>query len=293
MHPHGHGVVGIPWAFDERQVHFVAGFIAERVGGEFTCSGLDGAGAHFFDQRLGAAAVFDQVGNGADLQVVLRGKNLQVWQAGHGSVFVHHFANDGRRAAARHGGQVAARFGVARAHQHSAVHRLQREDMAGLHQVLRGGVRGYGGLHRARTVCRRNAGGNPFGRFDRHGERGGVLGVVARHHGRQLQAFTHLARQREADQPACVAGHEVDGFGRDMVGRENQVAFVFAVFFVHQDDHAASAHVGNNVFHRGDCNGVQGRGGHTVVMRREGNGVAAGRRAAYVRRTARSGRFRG
>ena len=58
-------------------------------------------------------------------------------------------------------------------------------------------------------------------------------------HRRQVQALAHLARHRQADQAARVARHEVDRLGRDEFGREDQVAFVFAVFLVDEDDHAA------------------------------------------------------
>ena len=57
-------------------------------------------------------------------------------------------------------GQVAAGFGVAGAHQHAAVLRLQREDVAGLHQVGRPGVACHRGLHGARAVGGRDAGGH-------------------------------------------------------------------------------------------------------------------------------------
>ena len=61
-----------------------------------------------------------------------------------------------------------------------------------------------------------------------------------------------LARQRQADQAAAEARHEVDGFGRDVVGGQHEVAFVLAVFLVDQDHHAAGAHVGDDVFDRRD-----------------------------------------
>ena len=71
-----------------------------------------------------------------------------------------------------------------------------------------------------------------------------MLTTVTHRHRRQLQVFTTFARQREANQAATELGHEIDGFGRHVVGREHQIAFVFAVFLVHQDDHAASGKFG-------------------------------------------------
>src|SRR5260221_11025477 len=46
---------------------------------------------------------------------------------------------------------------------------------------------------------------------------------------------------RQANQAAAKLGHEVDGFGRDFLSGEGEVAFVFAVFVVDDDDHAAGA----------------------------------------------------
>ena len=129
--------------------------------------------------------------------------------------------------------------------------------MAGLHQVAGLGVGGHGGLHGARAVGGGNAGGDALGGFNRGGEGGGILGAVALDHRWQVQQFAAFARQRQADQTSAKFGHEVDGFGRDVVGGEDEVAFVFAVFFIDQDDHAASAHVGNNIFNGGNQGGHQ------------------------------------
>jgi hypothetical protein len=49
-----------------------------------------------------------------------------------------------------------------------------------------------------------------------------------------------------------VADHEVDGFGRHEFGGHQEVAFVFAVFLVHQDDHAAGLDFGNDFFGAAD-----------------------------------------
>ena len=45
-----------------------------------------------------------------------------------------------------------------------------------------------------------------------------------------------------------------------MVGSQHQIAFVFPVFFVHQDDHAAGTQIGNDVIGRG--NGGRGAFSH-------------------------------
>ena len=46
-----------------------------------------------------------------------------------------------------------------------------------------------------------------------------------------------------------------------MVRRQDQIAFVFTVFFVHQDDDATGFHFGHDLFNGGDRHGGQLLGG--------------------------------
>ena len=68
-----------------------------------------------------------------------------------------------------------------------------------------------------------------------------VIGRVDRSHQRKGKLVAALLGQRQADQAAAVLGHEVDGFGRYFFRRHREVAFVFAVFVVDQDDLPALA----------------------------------------------------
>ena len=52
-----------------------------------------------------------------------------------------------------------------------------------------------------------------------------------------------VGRERQADQPAPVLGHEVDRLGRGELGREREVALVLAVLGVADHDHPAFADV--------------------------------------------------
>ena len=130
---------GVPSPSHQRQVHFACRHLAVRDTAEAAVGRLQRALATRVDQRFGAAAIVDQVGDGADLQTVRVGELLQVGQARHAAVVLHDLADHGRGREARQLGEIAARFGVTGAHQHAAVLRLQREDVAGLHQI--GGLR--------------------------------------------------------------------------------------------------------------------------------------------------------
>ena len=89
--------------------------------------------------------------------------------------------------------------------------------------------------------CGGNAGGDAFARLDRDGEGGLVARAVVAAHQRQAELLDAVAGQRQADQAARVAGHEVDRVGRGELRGDDQVAFVLAVLVIDQDEHAAVA----------------------------------------------------
>ena len=66
-----------------------------------------------------------------------------------------------------------------------------------------------------------------------------------------MEFVAALFGERHADQAAAELGHEVDGFRRDFFGGHGEVAFVFAVFVVDQDDHAAVANFFDGFFDGG------------------------------------------
>ena len=240
-------------ALGQRQMDFVGGAVGIGVQREFAVGCPYRLGDAAFNQRLVLAAELDQIGNRADFQAVFVGEADQVRQTGHRAVFLEYFADDRRRLQAGHLRQIATGFGMSGAHQHAAVAGGNREDVAGLDDVFRPGITCHGGLDGARTVMRRNAGGNALCRFDGNGEGSVVRTAVVARHRREAQLPGTGGGDGQADQAACVRGHEVDGFGRDVFGRENQIAFVFTVFFIHQDDHAPGTHFRQNFLDRRNC----------------------------------------
>ncbi len=97
----------------------------------------------------------------------------------------------------------------------------------------------------ARAVGRGDSGGDAFARVDRLGEgsaEGG--GVVGTHQGK-AQVVAPFGCERQADESAAMSGHEVDDLGSDLFRRDGEVAFIFAVFVVNDDQDAAGA----NFFH--------------------------------------------
>ena len=133
--------------------------------------------------------------------------------------------------------------------------------MAGARQVGRfsGGIDGH--LNGPRAIVGGDAGGHAHARVDGLAECGAVLRSVLGAHGTDVQVFEALLGHGEADQAATILGHEVDGFGRNLLGRQRDVAFVLAVFVVDHDNHAAGA----NFLDRGGDVG-EGLGGHGYII---------------------------
>ena len=193
------------------------------------------------DDRLGPAAIGDQVGDGADLQPVELGELHQIRQPGHGAVVVHDLADHAGRVHPRHARQIDRRFRVSRPDQHAAVAGDQREDVAGGRDVVGAHGRVDRDLDGAGAVGGGDAGGDTLARFDRHGEGGLVARRVLLGHQRQPKLLDPLAGHGEADQAAAEARHEIDRFGCGALGRNDQIALVLPVLVVDQDEHAALA----------------------------------------------------
>ena len=163
----------------------------------------------------------------------------QLRHARHGAVVVHDFADHAALAQTGEPRQIDRRFGLPGADQHAAFARPQGKDMAGTSQIAGLAGRIDGDADGVRAVGRGDAGGDALGRFDGFAKRRAETRVVARRHGRQLQRVADFGAERKADQAARVPGHEVDDFGRDLFGGDGEVAFVFAIFIVDDDQHPA------------------------------------------------------
>ena len=118
--------------------------------------------------------------------------------------------------------------------------------MAGLSQIFGPRIALHRRLNRTSTIVRRDAGRHAFCGFDRHGEIGRVRGTVDAHHQRQAQLSATISRQRETDQPARVARHEVHILGAHRIRGHDQIAFVLAILVIHDHDHAAGTDVREN-----------------------------------------------
>ena len=141
-----------------------------------------------------------------------------------------------------------AGFGMAGADQHAARLGDQREDMPGRNQRVRPVRRIDRDRDGPRPVGGADPGRNAFLRLDRDGEGGFVAAAVVVGHRLQAERVGPILGQREADQPAPVARHEVDRVGRRHLRRDDEIALILAVVVVDQDEHAAVARLVDDRF---------------------------------------------
>jgi len=174
---------------------------------------------------------------------MLLGENLELGHAGHGPVVVHDLTDHARLAGSSHAGQVHGAFGLAAAHEHAAVLGPQGEDVAGSVQIRGLGIRCCGGLDRAAAVCCTDTRGHACYSLDRDREgRFEGAGVVTGL-GFQLQLVANGAGHGHTDQPTAFPGHEVHGLWGDELGQHGQIALVFTIGVVDQNDHFALAEI--------------------------------------------------
>ena len=202
--------------------------------------------------------MLNQIGDGADLQTMMRRKRYQVRQTRHLAVVFQNLADHRCRHQAREARQIAARFGVTGTHQHAAFLRAQRKDMSRLHQIALARVRTHRRAHRGGAIGRRNAGGHTFGGLDGNGEIGAQRRTVVRHHQRQVKLAATIFGQRQTNQSAPVARHEIDRFGGGVFRRDQEIALVLAIFFIDQNHHAPGANFGDDFRRRTDGDGCRG-----------------------------------
>src|ERR1035438_5411837 len=113
--------------------------------------------------------------------------------------------------------------------------------MTGAGQIGGPGCGVNSNLNGACAVVRRNSGSDSVARVDGFAKRGAILRCVFAGHGTDAQVIEALFGHRQTDQAASVASHEVDRFRSNFFGGQSEVAFVFAIFVVDDDNHYPGA----------------------------------------------------
>ena len=145
---------------------------AEGVEVELPPRGGYGLGGDFFDEELGAVAVFDELLDRDERDVEAFLELDEVGDAGHGAVVFEDLADDGAGFQAGEDGEIDGGLGVAGAFEDTAGTGAEGEDVTGLDEVV-GGGRGIGKeFDGVGAVGGADAGGDALCGVDGYGERG-------------------------------------------------------------------------------------------------------------------------
>jgi len=98
----------------------------------------------------------------------------------------------------------------------------------------------------------RNARCHAFTRLNRHCERGFVTGRIIRAHQIQTQIIHPIRCHRQTNQSASMGCHEIDRIRGRHLRRDHQIAFVFAIFMIDQNEHFAVTCGIQNILDWGD-----------------------------------------
>ena len=131
MHAHDRRV-GLQIPVHQRQMHVAVHVILVAVEPELAVGGAHGLLGDALDRALGLQAVADQVGDGADLELVLACECFELGPARHGAVVVHDLDDRGRGLETGQARQVTARLGVSGPREHATGLRHDREYVPGL-----------------------------------------------------------------------------------------------------------------------------------------------------------------
>ena len=236
-------------------------------GAEIAAAELRQAGLrHAVDQLIVPQAVANDVAHREQHQPMLARESEQLRPPRHGAVRAHHLADHPSRREPRHPGEVDRALRLAGAHQNAALPGAQREHVPRADQIARLGVGRHRHLDRAGSIRGGDPGGDAGGRLDRHGEGGAERRGVLLDHQRQAQLADPVLGQGEADQPAAVRGHEVDGLGSHLLRGHHQIALVLPSLVVGEDHHPPAADVLQRALDERDAVLVaMGRSGHRLT----------------------------
>ena len=133
--------------------------------------------------------------------------------------------------------------------QHAALASTQREDVSAVAQIRCGGIGINRDANGCRAILRADTRGDTEARRRVDADRVGraIRVLIGFGHRREAKLIDSLTSHCEADQAARPLDHEVDHLGRHELGAADQIAFVFAVLIVGNDDELAGVNVPQRV----------------------------------------------
>ena len=128
-------------ALDQSDMVFARHLVDISVGTESTILGRQFGDRNLLDKFLGVTTIGDKVGDGNLDQIMLLGKLQEFGGTHHGTVLAHDFAAETALLETRQTAEIDGGLGVTRAHQDTAIARLEREhvtrtaEVGGFHAI--------------------------------------------------------------------------------------------------------------------------------------------------------------
>lgn len=242
----------------ERVDHAVVG---DQV--EWTELGVDdGAvfGFNAFYESFSLEAVVDDLLYGADFEVVFLGKYFEIGEARHFAIILTNLAYEGARADSGEFHEVYGPLGLAGADEDAACAGAEGNHVAGPGEVIGTGIGvgddldGFCSIRGGNACCYAVFGVSVY--RDGHGcsaERCVEIGL-----GVEVEAVAFGAGKGDAEVARGVFDHKIDDFGCYELRSADEIALVFTIFIIYEDDHFALFEVAYDVFKW--CELAHGRG---------------------------------
>ena len=171
--------------------------------------------------------------------------------ASHCAVGIEDFDQTRHRLESGQASQVNSGFGVSGARQDSAVLCVERIDMSGASEPFGASVGIGQGANGRRTVVCRDTGGASFEQVHGYGEGRAEHRCIGLDLVLQLQLATAFLGDRRAKHAASELKHVVDFLGSNEFCGRNQVAFVFSVLVIDDNNEFPGFEVLKGFFYSG------------------------------------------
>jgi hypothetical protein len=125
----------------------------------------------------------------------------------------------------------------------------QRKDVAGAREIVRFRSWIHGYANGMGAIVGGDAGGDSFSGINGFAKRGAETGRVHGRHGLEFEAIAGGGIDGQTDKAAAMSGHEVYGFRGDFIGRQREVAFIFAILIIHYNQNFSLPKILNGFGH--------------------------------------------
>lgn len=202
-------------------------------------------GLNPLDQGLLSQSVFDDLFDRAHLEVMFDAELLEIRHAGHFAVGIDDLDDRGGRSDSRETAQVDGTLGLSGANQSTPIPSSKWIDVTGSDEVVRPGIGIREHLDRLGAITGTDARSHPMPRvtIDADGERRlSKAGVVVSLR-LEFESFAGLHVQSDAEVSGSDTRQEIDHLGGGELGRDHEVALVFTILVIDENDDATVSDV--------------------------------------------------